>query len=74
MHALKLIPVGEAAGLALPREALARLRRGVGDTVFLTEIPEGLLLTAYDPAILDQLEAGNEFIDEYRRSLQALAG
>lgn len=73
MHVLKLVPVGEAVGLVLPGEVLAKLRRGAGETVFLTEAPEGWMLTAYDPAILDQLEAGHEFIDDYRVTLQALA-
>ncbi len=73
MHVLKLVPVGEAVGLVLPREVLAKLRRVAGEMVFLTEVPEGLMLTAYDPAILDQLEAGHEFIDDFRVSLRILA-
>lgn len=72
MHALKLIRIGDAVGLALPKEVLAKLRRGAGETVFLTETPEGLLLSSHNPAILTQLAAGREFIRDYQDALRML--
>jgi len=34
---------------------------------------EGYLITPYDPAIAEQLDAGREFMKEYRNSFKALA-
>lgn len=72
MHALKLIQIGDAVGVVLPREALAKLRRGSGEVVFLAESRQGLTLTADNPALQSQLEVGREFIGEYRNTLKAL--
>lgn len=73
MHALKLIQVGDAVGLALPKEVLAKLKRGAGETVFLTETAEGLTLSAHNPAIQDQLKAGHDFIRDYHDALRMLS-
>ena len=73
MLALKLTQIGNSVGLVLPKEVLARLKLEKGDTVFLTEAPDGLNLTPYDPSLEAQLEAGREFMREYRDTFHALA-
>lgn len=45
---LKLTTVGNSTGVILPKEVLACLRLKKGDTVYLTESPDGLLMTPYD--------------------------
>ena len=45
MLALKITKVGNSAGLLLPREALAKLRVEQGDTVYLTETPDGFRIS-----------------------------
>lgn len=72
MHALKLIQIGDSVGVVLPREALAKLKRGSGETVFLAESRQGLTLTAHNPVLQTQLEVGRQFIGEYRATLRAL--
>lgn len=72
MHVLKLVQVGESVGLALPKEVLAKLNCGVGETVFLTETAAGLTLTSHNPVIQDQLQAGREFMRDYRDALRML--
>lgn len=52
---------------------LARLKLGKGDTLYAIETPEGYLLTPYDPAIEEQLKAGQQFMKEYRETFKALA-
>jgi putative addiction module antidote len=47
---LKVTRIGNSAGLVLPTELLARLRAGVGDTMFITEAPDGIRITASDPS------------------------
>ena len=73
MHTLKLTQIGKSVGVILPKEALAKLRLEKGQTVFLTETPEGLVLTPYDPALEDQIEAGRAFMRDFRDTFHQLA-
>lgn len=73
MYALKLVRVDGGVGLLLPKEALAKLKRGAGETVFLSETPEGLLLSSHNPAIQYQLAAGRAFVQDYGDALRMLA-
>ena len=43
MHMLKLTQISNSVGVVLPKEALARLKLGKGDCVFLTETPDGYI-------------------------------
>ncbi|HTH79286.1 MAG TPA: AbrB/MazE/SpoVT family DNA-binding domain-containing protein [Ramlibacter sp.] len=73
MHMLKLTQIGNSIGVILPKEALAKLRLEKGQTVFLTETPEGYALTPYDPALEEQVQAGREFMREFRDTFHQLA-
>jgi putative addiction module antidote len=70
---LKMIRIGTSTGAIFPKEMLAQLKVGQGDTLFTVETPEGVLLTPYDPEVEKQLEAGREFMREYRDTFRALA-
>jgi putative addiction module antidote len=73
MHALKLTQIGNSVGVILPKEVLARLRLEKGDTVYVTDTPDGVALTPLDPSFEQQLELGREFMRTYRDTLRALA-
>lgn len=73
MHTLKLTQIGNSVGVVLPKEVLARLKLEKGDTLFLTESPEGVALTPYDPTLAAQVEIGREFMREFRDTFHALA-
>ena len=73
MHALKLTQIGNSIGVILPKEVLARLKLSKGDLLHVTDTPDGLALTPYDPSFDDQLETGREFMREYRDTFRALA-
>ncbi len=73
MHALKLTQIGNSVGVILPKDVLARLKLEKGDTVYVTETPDGVALTPLDPAFAQQLEIGREFMREYRDTFRALA-
>lgn len=73
MHTLKLTQIGNSVGVILPKEALARLRLEKGQSVFLTETPEGLVLTPYDPMLEDQIQAGRSFMRDFRDTFHQLA-
>jgi putative addiction module antidote len=73
MHSLKLTQIGNSVGVILPKEVLARLKLEKGDTIFMTEMPEGYRLTPYDPALPEQLALGREFLREFRDTFHELA-
>ena len=73
MTALKLTQIGNSVGVILPKDVLARLKLEKGDTLFVTDAVNGVLLTPYDPALDEQLEAGREFMREYRDTFHQLA-
>ena len=73
MHALKLTQIGNSVGVILPKEVLAKLKLEKGDTVYVTDTPDGIALTPLDPSFEQQLEIGREFMREYRDTFRALA-
>ena len=73
MHALKLTQIGNSVGLILPKDVLARLKLEKGDTVFVTETPNGVAVTPYDPGLEGQIEAGRAFMRDFRDTFHELA-
>lgn len=73
MHSLKLTQIGNSVGVILPKEILARLKLEKGDTVFVTDSPDGLRITPYDPSLAEQIEAGREFMRDFRDTFRELA-
>ena len=45
---LKIRAVGNAAGIVIPKHVMARLHLAKGDSVFLTETPDGFRITCGD--------------------------
>lgn len=73
MYELKIRRIGNSLGLTLPREALARLQVADGDRIFLTETPDGFLLTPYDETFRAAMEAFEEGSARFRNALRELA-
>ena len=70
---LKITKIGNSAGVILPKELLARLRAGVGDSLFVTEAPDGIRITVADPDFAAQMEAAERIMRRDRNVLRALA-
>ena len=70
---LKITKIGNSAGIVLPKEVLARLRAGVGDTLHLTEAPDGVRLTSADPDFAAKMELAEQIMREDRDILRVLA-
>lgn len=70
---LKLRKVGNSVGLVLPKEALAHLKVGEGDTVTLTEAQEGVRLTASNPDFAKSMAVFESLNRRYRNALRELA-
>jgi len=73
MLPLKLRKIGNSVGVVFPKEALAKLHAEEGDTVFLSETPDGFRLTAHDPEFEKQMEIAEEGMKSYRNTLRVLA-
>jgi putative addiction module antidote len=73
MLAFKVTTVGASAGFILTKEAMARLKVKKGDTVYLTEAPDGgYRLTPYDPDFERQMALAEEVMHEDKDILRAL--
>ena len=71
---LKLRQLGSSIGAFIPKEALARLNAQEGDTLYLTETPEGAFrLTASDPEFAETMAVAEDGMRRYRNSLRELA-
>ena len=74
MHALKLRPVGTSTGTTLSKELLGMLRVGAGDTLYVTEAPDGgFRLTPFNPTFAHQMALAEDIMREDRDVLHALA-
>jgi putative addiction module antidote len=74
MMRFKVTTVGASAGFILTKEAMARLKIQKGDSVFLTEAPDGgYRLTPYNLDFERQLSLAEEIMHEDRDILRALA-
>ena len=69
----KIIAIGNSVGIILPKETLARLNVQKGDTLYLTESPQGIRLVPFDEEFATQMEAAREIMRENRDVLQRLA-
>jgi putative addiction module antidote len=70
---IKVITVGNSAGVILPKELLARLRLEKGDALFATELPDGIKLTPYDPTLDGQMAVAEKVMRKRRTLLRKLA-
>ncbi len=70
---LKVTKIGNSVGVVLPKELLARLRVGQGDTLYASEAPDGVRLTASDPDFEAKMEIAERIMREDRDILRALA-
>lgn len=70
---LKLSRIGNSTGIILPKELLARLRVELGDTIYATETPDGVRLTALNPDFESKMAAAEKIMREDRDILRVLA-
>ena len=73
MSALKLIQIGNSVGVILPKEVLARLKVGKGDSLFLTEAANGAMLSTYSPEFEAQMDIARDIMQKRRAVLHELA-
>ena len=70
---IKITTVGNSAGVILPKELLARMRLEKGDTLYATELPDGIKLSPFDPKLTSQMETAERVMRKRRTLLRKLA-
>lgn len=70
---LKIRGVGNSVGIVIPKHVLSRLRLAKGDTVFLTEVPNGFQIIANDPNFVEQMTLAEKVMRKRRDALRELA-
>jgi putative addiction module antidote len=70
---VKITKIGNSAGIILPKDVLARLRVGQGDSLYVTETPDGVRLTASNPDFAAKMEMAEAIMREDRDILRVLA-
>jgi putative addiction module antidote len=73
MTALKLTQIGNSVGVILPKEILSRLKLEKGDSVFVTDAVNGVMLTPYDPTFDLQMTQARQIMKKRRDVLKELA-
>lgn len=70
----KVVALGASSGMILTKEAMARLRVKEGDTLYLTEAPDGgYRLAPYDPDFERRMRLAEDIMHDDGEVLQALA-
>lgn len=73
MHVLKLTQIGNSVGAVFPRELLNQLQLEKGDSLYVTESPDGLRITKHNPEFAEQMQAAREIMKRRRDVLHELA-
>lgn len=72
-RALKVRRIGNSLGVVLPKEVLAKLRVGEGDSLAVSQTETGVLLTPEDAESAELLRLAEEVMRKRRKVLKALA-
>jgi putative addiction module antidote len=70
---LQLRKIGNSLGLILSKEAVQLLGVAEGDSITLTESPDGIRLTPFDPHFEQKMKAADSIISRYKNTLRELA-
>jgi bifunctional DNA-binding transcriptional regulator/antitoxin component of YhaV-PrlF toxin-antitoxin module len=81
MYTLKLTQIGSQLAILVPPELRGRYGLKEGDTVYLNGVSDGSTLApavaeapiTADPAMVEQLHAGQEFMRDFHAAFRALA-
>jgi putative addiction module antidote len=73
MTKVKITAIGNSAGIILPKELLEKLRVSKGDTLTVSETPDGLALSALDEHAARQMDVAEQIMRDNRNMLRKLA-
>ena len=72
-HALKVIKVGNSSGVILPKEVLAKLGVGIGDSLDIVDGPDGMSVRRHDAGFAQQMAVARDVMKRRRDALSELA-
>jgi len=70
---LKVTQIGNSVGIVLPKEVLAKLRVSKGDTLTVTETPDGVNLSPFDEIRQKQIDVAEQVMRRNRNMLRKLS-
>lgn len=74
MFTFKLTTVGSSEGFIVPKDAREKLNIQKGDTLYLTDAPDGgLRITPFNPEFARQMTLAEQIMREDREILRVLA-
>jgi len=73
MTRLKLTKIGNSVGAVFPKDVLARMNVDVGDVVYLTDSPDGVRVTPYNPSFERQMAVAEKVMKKRRLALRELS-
>jgi putative addiction module antidote len=66
-------PIGNSAGVTIPKDMLEHFDLEAGDRVCLQQTPDGILISAYDAAFLEAMAVARRGMKKYRNALRELS-
>lgn len=69
----KILTIGSSLGVVLTKDVLAHLKVQKGDSLYISETPDGIKLTPYDQDFAEEMEAGRKVMRKHRDVLRKLA-
>ena len=70
---IKITKIGNSAGIILPKDVLAHLETGVGETLSISKTPRGIELTAPESDFDAQMAIARDVMARRKRALAELA-
>jgi putative addiction module antidote len=73
MRETKIRKIGNSFGVILPKETLDQLGVAEGDTVFLSDTPDGVALRPHEQTFEDQMQVARQIMKKRRKALRELS-
>lgn len=66
-------PIGNSAGVTIPKETLERYDLAPGDKILLQETADGILVTPFDPVFDKAMSVYRKGAKKYRNAMRELS-
>jgi putative addiction module antidote len=70
---LKIRKIGNSLGASFPKEILEQMNVKEGHTLYLSQTPDDVYLTPYDPEFEQAIKVASDITNRYRNTLKELA-
>jgi putative addiction module antidote len=66
-------PIGNSAGVTIPKDTLEKYNLSPGDKIYLQETPDGVLVTPHDPLVQRAMEIYRRGAKKYQNAMRELS-